>query len=244
MSKRRFNPSEEEKIPIVEKLYRSRSTTLVLPRSILGKNQPSFNAAGGFMDDDDEYEERREKISQSRQQRADAKFANQECPDTCIKCKRPMFDSWLWERYSHPDCDLDLRKPVLRYWAKKNPHNPRYGDMKLYLKCQVVERMLEIYGSWEEFEAEKKLRATQKETRAEKNFEKKKKKEGQGNEAACLGELSLRSIQIRGLSGVKIEETAAHDHTYGEEEYDEDKDEYSKQCTQCDYVLRYEKCKY
>lgn len=36
------------------------------------------------------------------------------------------------------DCDLDLRKPKLRYWAKKNPHNPRYGDMKLYLKCQVI----------------------------------------------------------------------------------------------------------
>ncbi|KIH56825.1 DNA repair protein [Ancylostoma duodenale] len=84
-----------------------------------------------------------------------------------------MFDSWLWERYNHPvcdgcrddlgehkliprteakstyllkDCDLDLRNPPLRFWAKKNPHNPRYGDMKLYLKCQVVERMLEIYG--------------------------------------------------------------------------------------------------
>ncbi|KAK6018901.1 XPA protein [Ostertagia ostertagi] len=42
------------------------------------------------------------------------------------------------------DCDLDLRKPVLRYWAKKNPHNPRYGDMKLYLKFKVVERCLEI----------------------------------------------------------------------------------------------------
>ncbi|KAK6040609.1 DNA repair protein [Cooperia oncophora] len=167
MSKRRFNPSEEEKIPIVEKLYRDDlGEHKLIPRT----EAKSF--------------------------------------------------------YLLKDCDLDLRKPVLRYWAKKNPHNPRYGDMKLYLKCQVVERMLEIYGSWEEFEAEKKLRATQKETRAEKNFEKKVKEMRQ---------------HIRGLSGVKIEETAAHDHTYGEEEYDEDKDEYSKQCTQCDYVLRYEK---
>ncbi|EPB70258.1 DNA repair protein [Ancylostoma ceylanicum] len=164
-----------------------------------------------------------------------------------------MFDSWLWERYNHPvcdgcrddlgehkliprteaksayllkDCDLDLRNPPLRFWAKKNPHNPRYGDMKLYLKCQVVERMLEIYGSWEEFEAEKRLRTTQKEVRAEKNFEKKVKEMRQ---------------HIRGLSGVKIQQEKAHEHTYGEEEYDEDKDEYSKACTQCDYVLRYEK---
>lgn len=36
------------------------------------------------------------------------------------------------------DCDLDLRKPILRYISKKNPHNPRYGEMKLYLKAQVI----------------------------------------------------------------------------------------------------------
>uniref|UniRef100_A0A0K0DNQ4 XPA_C domain-containing protein n=1 Tax=Angiostrongylus cantonensis TaxID=6313 RepID=A0A0K0DNQ4_ANGCA len=178
------------------------------------------------MEDDDEYQERREQIIESRQRSCylcfifwtDAKFANYDAPDNCIKCNLPLFDSWLWERYNHPvfmfncavdhrglamnrcyhfpddlgehrliprtevksfyllkDCDLDLRKPPLRYWSKKNPHNPRYGDMKLYLKCQVVERMLEVYGSWEEFEAEKRLRTSQKEIRAEKNFEKKVK---------------------------------------------------------------------
>ncbi|VDN35633.1 unnamed protein product [Cylicostephanus goldi] len=115
MSKRRFNPSDEDKIPIVEKLYR--------------QNQPSFQAAGGFMDDDDEYQQRREEISEAKQRtggfmddddeyqqrreeiseakqrRADAKFASQEIPDNCIKCDKPMFDSWLWERYNHPVCD-------------------------------------------------------------------------------------------------------------------------------------------
>lgn len=40
-------------------------------------------------------------------------------------------------QYLLKDCDLDLRKPVLRFISKKNPHNPRYGDMKLYLKAQV-----------------------------------------------------------------------------------------------------------
>lgn len=40
-------------------------------------------------------------------------------------------------KYMLKDCDLDLRKPVLRYISKKNPHNPRYGDMKLYLKAEV-----------------------------------------------------------------------------------------------------------
>lgn len=35
------------------------------------------------------------------------------------------------------DCDLDRREPPLRFVLKKNPHNPRWGDMKLYLRLQV-----------------------------------------------------------------------------------------------------------
>ena len=35
------------------------------------------------------------------------------------------------------DCDLDLREPPLRCILRKNPHNPRWGDMKLYLRTQV-----------------------------------------------------------------------------------------------------------
>ena len=47
------------------------------------------------------------------------------------------------EKYMLKDCDLDLRKPVLRYISRKNPHNPRYGEMKLYLKAQVRSRSFE-----------------------------------------------------------------------------------------------------
>lgn len=41
------------------------------------------------------------------------------------------------EEYLLKDCDLDKREPVLRFIVKKNPHNSRWGDMKLYLKPQV-----------------------------------------------------------------------------------------------------------
>lgn len=41
------------------------------------------------------------------------------------------------KEYLLKDCDFDIRKPPLRFVSKKNPHNPRYGDMKLYLKLQV-----------------------------------------------------------------------------------------------------------
>lgn len=41
------------------------------------------------------------------------------------------------QRYLLKDCDLDKREPPLRFILKKNPHNPRWGDMKLYLQLQV-----------------------------------------------------------------------------------------------------------
>lgn len=41
------------------------------------------------------------------------------------------------QEYLLKDCDLDLREPVLRFILRKNPHNPRWGDMKLYLRSQV-----------------------------------------------------------------------------------------------------------
>jgi hypothetical protein len=32
---------------------------------------------------------------------------------------------------------LDERSPPLKFIVRKNPHNPRWGDMKLYLRLQV-----------------------------------------------------------------------------------------------------------
>jgi DNA-repair protein complementing XP-A cells len=39
--------------------------------------------------------------------------------------------------YLLTDTDLEKRQPPLRYIVRKNPHNERWGDMKLYLKLQV-----------------------------------------------------------------------------------------------------------
>ena len=39
--------------------------------------------------------------------------------------------------YLLKDVDLDKRPPPLRFIVRKNPHNERWGDMKLYLKLQV-----------------------------------------------------------------------------------------------------------
>lgn len=39
--------------------------------------------------------------------------------------------------YLLKDCDLDKRQPPLRFISRKNPHNVRWGEMKLYLHLQV-----------------------------------------------------------------------------------------------------------
>lgn len=42
------------------------------------------------------------------------------------------------ESYLLKDCDLDLREPPLKFLLKKNSRQPRWGEMKLYLECQVI----------------------------------------------------------------------------------------------------------
>jgi DNA-repair protein complementing XP-A cells len=41
------------------------------------------------------------------------------------------------KEYLLKDCDIDLRSPPLRFILGKNPHNSRWGEMKLYLLLQV-----------------------------------------------------------------------------------------------------------
>ena len=44
------------------------------------------------------------------------------------------------DTYLLKDGDIDIREPPLKYLLKKNPRNDHWGDMKLYLECQVCLR--------------------------------------------------------------------------------------------------------
>ena len=51
------------------------------------------------------------------------------------------------------DSDLERRREKpLGFILRKNPHNPRWGDMKLYLRSQVKDLALEIWESEEALE--------------------------------------------------------------------------------------------
>jgi len=73
--------------------------------------------------------------------------------------------------YLLKDCDFDKREPPLKFLLRKNPHDSRWGDMKLYLQLQVEDRALEVWGSLEELELER-----ERERREEKREMSKAKK--------------------------------------------------------------------
>lgn len=127
--------------------------------------------------------------------------------------------------YILKDCDLDRREPPLRFIAKKNP-NQKFSrnDMKLYLQIQVEQRALDVWGSEEKLISEIETRKEKKINRKEKEFKK-----------------NISKLRMEMQSTFYKKEIKAHEHDYGDEEYDEEKDEYYKECKTCEHVLYYEK---
>ncbi|KAM4878842.1 DNA repair protein complementing XP-A cells [Sylvia borin] len=127
------------------------------------------------------------------------------------------------EEYLLKDCDLDKREPVLRFIVKKNPHNSRWGEMKLYLKLQVIKRSLEVWGSEEALQEAKELRRDSREKMKQKKFDKK-----------------VKELRRAMRSSLWKKEASIHEHEYGPEE-NIDEDTYRKTCTVCGHELTYEK---
>ncbi|XP_077612259.1 DNA repair protein complementing XP-A cells isoform X2 [Crocuta crocuta] len=127
------------------------------------------------------------------------------------------------QEYLLKDCDLEKREPALKFIVKKNPHHSQWGDMKLYLKLQIVKRSLEVWGSQEALEEAKEVRQENREKLRQKRFNKK-----------------VKELRRAVRSSVWKRETAAHQHEYGPEESLEE-DVYRKTCTVCGHELTYEK---
>ncbi|XP_020860193.1 DNA repair protein complementing XP-A cells isoform X2 [Phascolarctos cinereus] len=100
---------------------------------------------------------------------------------TCDNCRDPdgkhklITKTEAKQQYLLKDCDLEKREPVLKFIVKKNPHHSQWGDMKLYLKLQVVKRALEVWGSEEALEEAKEIRQENREKMKQKKFDKKVK---------------------------------------------------------------------
>lgn len=125
--------------------------------------------------------------------------------------------------YLLKDCDLDARPPPLRCVRRRNPHRSRYADMRLYLRAQVEERALLVWGTAAALEAEREAR-----------------EERRARAAGTAARRRLRALRMDVRSSLYERTRPAHEHTYGPETYDAAADEYRRTCA-CGYVDTYEK---
>ncbi|GJQ67810.1 hypothetical protein Trydic_g21099 [Trypoxylus dichotomus] len=148
----------------------------------------------------------------------------------CDNCKDPETHKLITKTeatntYLLRDWDFDIREPTLKFISKKNPHNIRWGDMKLYLKLQVEKRALEVWGSMEKITEELERR----------------------EERRVLGKTRRYNRQMRELrmnvrsSLYDRTSTSSHVHQFGEEVYNEQEDNYTHECTTCGYDETFEK---
>lgn len=126
--------------------------------------------------------------------------------------------------YILKDCDLDRREPPLRYISKRNPNQKFSNDMKLYLQVQVEQRALDVWGSEERLMEEIESRREKKIARKEKEFKK-----------------NITKLRMEMQSNLYKRKIKTHEHEFGDERYDEGREEYFKECESCDHVVYYEK---
>lgn len=128
-------------------------------------------------------------------------------------------------QYLLQDCDLDKRPPPLKFIMKKNPHNVRWGDMKLYLHIQIEERALQVWESEENLRAQHEKRDEQREVGKVKKYNKK-----------------MKELRMDMRSSLYDRTTKPnHKHEYGPDVYNEEDDNYTHTCRTCPYSETYEK---
>lgn len=128
--------------------------------------------------------------------------------------------------YLLKDCDFDKREPPLKFVCRKNPHNPRWGEMKLYLHLQVEKRALEVWGSEEKLIEEREARDEKRDKGKLKKFNKNLKK--------------LR-MEMRSSLFDKTSSATMHKHEFDDEIYNENDDIYTRTCKTCGFKESYEK---
>ena len=157
--------------------------------------------------------------------------------EVCDKCKNTEKDgkhelitkSDAKATFLLKDADFDRREPPLKFIIRKNPHNPRWGEMKLYLRLQVEKRALEVWKTADALEEEIESKEGKKEKAKAKKFDKRIK--------------ALR-MQMRGSLFAKDYKTVTgvgHEHEFEAEIYNEERDDYSRKCKICGHINIYEK---
>ncbi|KAH8290085.1 hypothetical protein KR044_009635, partial [Drosophila immigrans] len=172
--------------------------------------------------------------------------------EECLDCGDQYADSYLFNNFGHSvcdkcrdtddrhalitrteakaeyllkDCDFDKREPVLRYISRKNPHNVRWGEMKLYLHLQVLQRAMEVWGS---------------EAELLRQHEQREDKRDMGKARKYNKQMKQLRMEVRSSLFTK-QTTVVHQHEFGPDTYNEEEDNYTHTCLTCPYSETYEK---
>lgn len=172
----------------------------------------------------------------------------------CTECQKEFMDSYFYSKFEEAICDtcrssdvnedkytlitrteakkkyllkdedFDKREPALKFMLRRNPHNPRWGEMKLYLECQVIKRSHEVWKSDEKLEEARQDRVDNREKVKQKKFDKK-----------------VKDLRLAVRSSLLKKDSSKHEHDFGPEQYNEVDDMYLKSCKTCKYTTTYEK---
>ncbi|XP_059054384.1 DNA repair protein complementing XP-A cells homolog, partial [Achroia grisella] len=127
--------------------------------------------------------------------------------------------------YLLKDCDLDSRPPPLRCLRRRNPHRAGYGEMRLYLRAQLEERALAVWGSRDELQAERGRRLEARDATRQRQARRR-----------------LRELRMDVRSSLYDRSHRAHQHRYGpERRAARDEDSFERACLDCGHVQTYEK---
>lgn len=172
--------------------------------------------------------------------------------EMCIECNEEFIESYLCTNFNYSvcdkckntdekhvlitrteaknefllkDCDLDKREPTLKFISRKNPHNNRYAEMKLYLLLQVEKRAMEVWGDKEEIERQKLSREENRTVSKIKKYNK-----------------NLKQLKMNVRSSLYDKRTyKPHEHEFENETYNESEDNYTHTCSSCGFEETFEK---
>ena len=220
-----------------------------------------IDSGGGFLIQEDlindnksdkQPEAESSKVTSTQQKTTDEVLPLPITYESCLECAKQFAESYLLKNFAYAvcdgcrdgegkhslitrteakndyllkDCDFDAREPPLKFITRKNPHNERWGEMKLYLHLMIEKRALEVWGSEEELLRQKEQREEQRDKAKLKKYNK---------------NMKILRMEMRSSLYDRTSKTG-HTHTYGEETYHEDEDNYTHACTICDFVETFEK---
>ena len=142
------------------------------------------------------------------------------------------------DEYLLTDRHLAKERGGLGCMTVPNPRDNRYGDMRLYLRAQVEQLALQLWGSDEALFDEKERRVQERLQKAEQK-KRKASKPGHGgdrNQAAAKRQAAQAAKHRAHVASV------AHTHSFSPDEvYDEESDTWTKTCTECGFEVQYER---